>query len=170
MKKLVLLAFIASFLASAHAVVLGVDAGYLVDSEEAFIAARIGGPVSANDRLSHLIEFEIGYTEDSEMGVKGEIVPMLLNYRVESRKAVGWGFFGGIGAGAARTEVSGFGLSFDDTSFAAQAVGGARFAFSESATLNLGLKYIWIDDVEVAGVAVEMGDDLGLTLGLSFRF
>jgi hypothetical protein len=170
MKKLLLLAFIASLTTSVRAVIIGVDAGYLLDSEEAFVAARVGGAVAANDRHSHIIEFELGYTEDSEMGAKGEIIPMMLNYRIESSKAIGWGFFGGLGAGAARAEVSGFGLSFHDTTFAAQAFGGLRYSFTPTSALNLGLKYLWMDDVEFSGVSAEMGDDLALSVGLSFRF
>jgi hypothetical protein len=170
MKKLLLMALVASLVSSVHAVVIGVDTGYLVDSEEAFVAARVGGAVSVNDRHTHLIEFELGYTEDSEMGVKGEIVPMLLNYRIESRNTAGWGFFGGLGAGAARAKVSGFGLSFDDTTFVAQAFGGVRYAFNETSSLQLGLKYLWLDDVEFSGVTAEIGDDLAVSVGLSFRF
>lgn len=170
MKKFLTLAFLAALATSANAVILGVDTGYLIDSEDAFISVRAGGVVSVNERVSHQIDLELGFTNHREIGFKGEILPLMLNYRVESRGVPGWGYFAGLGAGAARTEVSGLGLSFDDTSFAAQGFGGVKYAFTETTSLNLGLKYIWIDDVDFGFGSFEVGDDLAVTLGFGFRF
>jgi hypothetical protein len=41
---------------------------------------------------------------------------------------------------------------------------------STATTLHLGVKYLWIDDVDLFGSSVEVGDDIAITAGVSFKF
>lgn len=171
MKKIVSLALIATTLAvSAQAVILGFDAGYLIDAEEEFISARLGREFKADASLSHQLEAEIGITSMRDAGLKGDILPVMINYRAESVAANKLGFHFGVGAGFARTSVSGFGVSDDGTSFAAQAFTGLGYQVSPSAKLHLGVKYLWIDDVKLFGTSLDVGDDVAVSAGISFRF
>lgn len=171
MKKFVSLALIAASLAvSARALVVGADAGYLLDSEEEYISGRIGHAFSSDDSLVHHVELELGYTNEKESGVKGSILPLTVNYRAESIAANKLGFYFGVGAGLARTKVSGFGLSDSGTSFAAQALVGLSYQVSANGALHLGVKYIWIDEVELLGIGTDVGDDVALSAGFSVKF
>jgi opacity protein-like surface antigen len=176
MKKFVSLALIAASLAvSARALVVGADAGYLIDAEEEYISGRIGHAFASNDSLVHHVELELGYTSQKEAGAKGSFLPVTVNYRAESIAANKLGFYYGVGGGFARTKVSlpGSGvptISDSGTSFAAQAFVGLSYQVSANGTFHLGAKYIWIDDVELLGIDAEVGDDIALSAGFSVKF
>lgn len=171
MKKFVSLALIAASLAvSARALVVGADAGYLIDAEEEYISGRIGHAFSSNESLVHHVEFELGYTSQREAGAKGSLLPITVNYRAQSIAANKLGFYYGIGAGVARTKVSGFGLSDSGTSFAAQGFVGLSYQVTDTSAFHVGVKYIWIDEVRLLGSSYEIGDDLALSAGFSVKF
>jgi len=172
MKKFVSLVLLATSLAASAraAVVVGADVGYLVDGEEAYYSARIGLPVAARNTLTHQVELEFGYTSHEDGGAKGNFMPLTLNYRLESTPASKLGFYFGAGAGVAFTEIRGYGLSVEDSSFAAQAFAGLTYQANPTVSLHAGVKYLWIDEIEVYGIDVEVGDDVAFTAGLSFKF
>jgi hypothetical protein len=171
MKKFVSLALIAASLAvSARALVVGADAGYLVDSEEEYISGRIGHAFASNESLVHHVEAEIGYSSQKEAGAKGSLLPVTVNYRAQSIAANKLGFYYGIGAGIARTKVSGFGLSDSGTSFAAQGFVGLSYQVTDTSAFHVGVKYIWIDEVRLLGSSYEIGDDFALSAGFSVKF
>ncbi len=170
MKKFIALACIATLAVSAQAVILGFEAGYLIDSEEEYLSVRLGHALKSDTNLVHQIEAEIGFTDMSDAGIKGDIVPVMVNYRAETIAANKLGFYFGAGAGFARTSVSGFGVSDDDTSFGAQAFTGVNYQASETVTLHLGARYLWIDEVKLFGTSLEVGDEVAISAGISFRF
>jgi opacity protein-like surface antigen len=178
MKKLLTLALLAAGLAvSAPAVIVGASVGYLTDSQDTYFAARAGLEFNSTNSLAHLGEFEIGYTSDSEGGAKASLLPLTLNYRAQFTGTGKVGGYAGFGAGLARTRVSvpGSGvptISDSGTSFAAQGFAGVSFRLSPAASLDLGARYIWIDDVKLQawGVKAEVGDDLAIEAGLHLRF
>ena len=171
MKKFVSLALIVASLAvSARALVVGADAGYLIDSEEEYISGRIGHAFSSNESLVHHVELELGYTSQREAGAKGSFMPVTVNYRAESIAANKLGFYFGAGAGAARTKVSGFGLSDSGTSFAAQGFVGLSYQVTDTSAFHVGVKYVWIDEVRLLGSSYEIGDDVALSAGFSVKF
>jgi len=172
MKKFVSLLLLATSLAASAraAVVIGGDVGYLFDAEEAYYSARIGFPVTTKNSLTHQVELEVGYTEQKDSGAKGEFIPLTVNYRLESTPANKLGFYFGVGAGIAFTEVSGFSVSDEGDSFAAQAFTGLTYQASQTVSLHAGLKYIWIDDVKLFGTKVDVGDDVAISAGISFKF
>lgn len=175
MKKLLTALFIATGLvASARAVIIGVDAGYLLESEEEYLSARLGFEFKARENLSHQAELEIGYSGASDAGLKSDLLPVTLNYRLEAAGNGGFGYYAGLGAGFARTSIDGvsiFGpVRLHDTTFAAQAFAGVTYQPGPSTKLHLGAKYLWIDDANFAGSSVEVGDDVALQAGISFRF
>ncbi|MBA4137719.1 MAG: hypothetical protein C0518_10420 [Opitutus sp.] len=176
MKKFLTTLLVLSGLAASAqaAVIVGLDAGYLVDSEEEFISARVGFEVANTSAFSHQLELEIGYTDTKEFGLKGEIIPLLANYRFVAPSSGAWGYHAGVGAGMARSSIKGsfggFGVDFNDESFAAQAFAGVTYQAGSNVTLSLGAKYLWIDDVNFAGASVEVGDDVALSAGISFKF
>lgn len=171
MKKIAIIALLATSLTtSAHALIVGADVGYLTDAKEEYLSARIGHEFKADASLSHQVELEIGYTGQKESGVKGNFYPLTVNYRAETATAKKLGFYFGAGAGFAITEISGFGVSDNGTSLALQAFTGLSYKASPTVTLHAGVKYIWLDNVKLFGVDVELGDDLALTAGLSIKF
>ena len=171
MKKFVSLALIAASLAvSARALVVGADAGYLIDSEEEYISGRIGHAFSSNESLVHHVELELGYSSQREAGAKGSLLPVTVNYRAQSIAANKLGFYYGLGAGVARTKVSGFGLSDSGTSFAAQGFVGLSYQVTDTSAFHVGVKYLWIDEVRLLGSSYEIGDDFALSAGFSVKF
>jgi hypothetical protein len=171
MKKFVSLALIAASLAvSARALTVGAEGGYLTDAKEEYFSARVGTQLGAKDTLTHELDLELGFTRQKDSGATGEFLPLTVNYRLESTAANKLGYYFGVGAGVAFTDVSGFGASDNDTSFAAQAFTGLSYEVASDVKLHLGLKYIWIDDVKLFGTKVGVGDDLAITAGLSAKF
>jgi opacity protein-like surface antigen len=169
--------FAASLAVSAPAVIVGASVGYLTDSQDTYCAARAGIAFNSTNSLAHIGEFEIGYTSDSESGAEASLLPLTLNYRAQFTGTGQIGGYAGFGAGLARTRVSvpGSGvptISDSGTSFAAQGFAGVSFRLSPTASLDLGARYLWIDDVKLQawGVKAEVGDDLAIEAGLHLRF
>lgn len=187
MKKILTIALLAASLAvSAQAVIVGFEAGYLTDNNDAYFSARIGHEVKADTSLSHQLEAEIGYTEHSEaisLGLapgdtvtsKTKLTPLTLNYRVEMARTDKLGFYFGAGIGVARVSFGfpGSGrpwISSSDNVLALQGFAGVTYKATATTSLHLGLKYLWIDDVKVMGVSAAVGDDLAIMAGVSFKF
>ncbi|HEY8995303.1 MAG TPA: outer membrane beta-barrel protein [Lacunisphaera sp.] len=171
MKKFVSLALIATSLAvSAQALILAGSAGYLVDSEEEYLTARIGHEFKATSSLSHQGEIEFAYTGSKESGVKANIYPITANYRLVNTVSEKVSYHFGAGAGLAISEVSGYGISDSGSSFTAQGFAGLDYRLSPNVTAQLGAKYIWIDNVKLFGTSIEVGDDIALSAGISIRF
>lgn len=176
MNKLVSLALVASSLAvSAPAFVGGFDVGYLTDAKEEYISARLGHVFATDTNLAHQVEIEIGYTSQKDSGVEGDFLPVTVNYRAESKAGEKLGYYFGLGAGFARTKVTipGSGVMYisdKGSSFAAQAFTGLSYSLAPTTALHLGVKYIWIDDVDLLGTSVDVGDDFVLSAGISFQF
>lgn len=159
---------------SAHAVIIGAETGYLLDSEEEYLSFRAGFELKAAGPRSHQLELEIGHTKEEESGIDGRLVPVTLNYRLQAAGSGKWGYYAGLGAGAARVSIDGASIvgpvRLRDTTFAAQAFAGVTYQAGPSTTLHLGAKYIWIDDVTLASTSFKVGDDVALQAGFSFRF
>lgn len=148
----------------------GVSAGYLVDSQEEFIAARLGFEVAKGQTLSHQLEFEAGYTADKELGIEARIVPLLINYRATTQLTAATDLSFGVGAGISNIKVSGFGLRSSDNPFTGQAFVGAGYALSPAVALTGSVRYIKIANASFFNTQVDVGDDVALELGLRFRF
>lgn len=175
MKKILTTLLIATGLAaSAQAVIIGADAGYLLDSEEEYFSARLGFELKASGPASHQLEVEVGYTDDHAGNFKADLLPVTLNYRLEIAGAGKLGYYFGAGAGFARASIDGVSINgpvrLRDDSFAAQAFVGLTYQVGPSTSLNLGAKYIWVDDMTFAGSSVEIGDDVALQAGFTFKF
>lgn len=184
MNKLVSLALLSLSLAvSARALIIGADVGYLTDDQEAYFSARLGHAFKSDASLSHQVELEFGYTSHSEtvslLGVPvtatSKITPVTLNYRAEALTSGKLGYYFGAGAGLARVSFSmpGSGvptISDGSRALALQAFTGLSYQVAPAATLHLGVKYLWIDEVELAGTSAEVGSDLALSAGVSFKF
>jgi opacity protein-like surface antigen len=184
MKKLVSLALVATSLAvSARALIVGADIGYLTDNKDAYYSGRVGWDFKSGPELSHQFELEIGHTEHSEtvsplgspVTATSKITPFMVNYRAETTRAGKLGYYFGAGVGLARSSFSmpGSGvptISDSGSSFAFQAFTGISYQATPNATLHLGAKYLSISDVDMFGSSVEVGDDVVLSAGVSFRF
>lgn len=156
--------------AFASALNFGASAGYLVDSENVYFAARGGLTPKATSTVIHSAELEVGYYEDSEGGLTISLMPVTLNYRAEFSNTGKFSPFVGVGAGMARVEAKGFSLQDSDTPFAVQAFAGVSYHATETVSLNAAARYLWVDDADLFGVSGEVGDDDALEVGISFKF
>jgi outer membrane protein W len=175
MKKILTLLFIVTGLAaSARAVIVGAEAGYLLDSEEEYLSARLGFELKAAGPASHQLELEVGYTDDHAGSFKADLLPVTLNYRLQTASTGKFGYYFGAGAGFARATIDGVSINgpvrLRDHSFAAQAFAGVTYQVGPSTNLSLGAKYIWVDDMEFVGSTVEVGDDVAIQAGFTFKF
>jgi len=154
---------------------VGVGVGYLLDEGEAMISIRAGmslpsrSPVDLPDRWAHNLEVEIGYADLGDSGVDYDLTAAFFNYRGEAT-GLGWVPYFGAGLGFATADVKVGFLSDDDTVFAAQAFAGMKYNFTPAASVTLGARYVWIDDVKIFGFAGDSVDDVALEVGFSFRF
>lgn len=175
MKKFLLPLFLATALAaSAQTFVTGADVGYLIDADETYTTARFGWEFKANETFSHELGAELGYTRATEAGGKATLMPFTANYRLNSVISGRLGYYFGVGIGAARVRADGVStggpVTLRDTSFAAQGFTGLTWHASDTVAFTAGAKYIWIDDVRLAGTSVEVGDDIAFSLGLQVKF
>lgn len=175
MKKILLPLFLATALAaSAQTLVTGADVGYLIDSDETYFSGRFGWQFKANETFSHELGAEVGYTRATEAGGKASLMPVTANYRLASVISGNVGYYFGAGAGFARVRADGVSTSgpvtLRDTSFAAQGFAGLIWQATPAVAFTAGAKYIWIDDVRLAGTSVEIGDDIAFSLGLQVKF
>jgi hypothetical protein len=175
MKKFILPLFLTSVLAaSAQTFVTGADVGYLTDADETYTTARLGWQFKANETFAHELGAEVGYARATEAGGKATLLPVTANYRLSSVISGNLGYYFGVGAGVARVRADGVSIggpvTLRDTSFAAQGFTGLTWQATPALALNVGAKYLWIDDVNLAGSTVEIGDDVALSAGLSIRF
>ena len=172
MKKLLTLILLsAATTAFAASPYVGASAGYLIDLEEPFFAARIGSEVARANGLVHTMEGEVGIATEKNLGLTAHYIPVMANYRIASEFGAGQvGFYAGAGLGSARIKISGFGLDYSSWTFAVQAFGGVEYKVTDAYSLTLGARYIWIDDVDAYGSSVDIGDDVAVEVGIRFRF
>lgn len=184
MKKSALtIALLIGLEASAHGVVVGLETGYLTDNQDAYYSARVGYEWKADESISHQVEVEIGYTKHSEPSAFGfsignaetKIQPVTLGYRLALTRTEKLGYYFGAGAGMAWVDLRfpGSGLpwiSASDEVLALQGFGGVTYKLTPQTALNLGLKYLWLGDFKDRGISAEVGDDLAVMVGVSFRF
>lgn len=186
MKKILALAalFTASLAVSASAAtVVGFEAGYLTDSKEAYYATRLGFVLKADTAVSHQLEVEIGYSQQSEtmaplgnpVTAKFKIVPLTLNYRAEFLGTSKLGYYVGGGVGMCRNTIkvagSGVGsISDSDSALAYQVFVGMNYKATDTTSLHLGVKYLWIGEATLIGIKDDVGDDVAIMAGVSFRF
>lgn len=157
--------------ASLSASYIGVGAGYLIDSEEEYLTVRFGGAFSTpSEDISHNLEIEVGYTSDSEAGLDGDIIPVMLNYRYAVDASDKLNFSVGAGAGAAFVDISGYGVSDDDVVFGAQTFATVGYRVTPSIDLSAGVRYIWLDDAELFGYKASLDDDVAIELSATFHF
>jgi hypothetical protein len=175
MKKLLTAVFVAGGLvASAHALVVGADIGYLLDSEDTYYTGRIGWQTKTNETYSHLLELELGYTETREAGGSADLLPATINYRLLGLTSGAFSYYIGAGIGFARISVDGVStggsVRLRDTAFAAQGFTGLVYQASPVIALTAGVRYIWIDEVTLASTRFEIGDDVALSAGFTIKF
>jgi opacity protein-like surface antigen len=184
MKRILAVTLLAASLAvsAQAAATVGFEAGYLTSWKEAYYSARIGYVLKVDTSISHQLEVEIGYTEKTDsVGVPGgvvtatgKIVPITLNYRAEIASTDKFGCYVGAGIGTARTSVSGsgFGVTISDSanSMTYQGFAGITYKATDTTSLHLGVKYIWVDDINILGTKAKVGDDFGVSAGISFKF
>jgi opacity protein-like surface antigen len=170
MKKLLTLILLtAATSAYAELPYVGASVGYMIDMEEHFFAGRIGSEVAQKNGLSHGIEIEVGIVSPDDSGVSLDLVPVFANYRLASVDERKVGFYAGAGLGSARLKASYLGFEDSSWTFAAQAFGGVEYKVTPKFSLTAGLRYIWIDDVDLFGVSIDADDDVAVEVGVRFR-
>ncbi|HEX2101970.1 MAG TPA: outer membrane beta-barrel protein, partial [Candidatus Synoicihabitans sp.] len=137
----------------------GAGVGYLIDSEEEYITAKIGYEVATAGRVTHAVEIEAGLYSDSASGIDMDMIPVTANYRGTVSVAEKLGVYFGGGLGAAFIDIdSPFGVNASETAFAVQGFGGVEFRASDRIALVAGARYIWVDEISPWGYNVEVGD------------
>jgi opacity protein-like surface antigen len=148
----------------------GASIGYLVDSEEDYYTLHLGMKIGESGPVTHSLFLEGAYTELSDLGLDTEIVPVTLNYKFDYYFTDSLSFYAGAGVGAAFVSNDFPGFSDDSVELAAQIFAGIGYDLTPNFQIYTGARWIWIDDSDIAGVAVDIGDDVGLELGARFKF
>ncbi|MES2922081.1 MAG: outer membrane beta-barrel protein [Verrucomicrobiota bacterium] len=149
---------------------LGGGGEYLLDSEEDYWNAHFGYKFSEVSAIFLEVGWAGNETSERALHLDLDIVPITLNYKYTWAFSENFGWYFGVGAGAASVDISANDESKDEWGFTAQAFTGMVFEFSPSFEMYLGLRYIWIDDTEIFNREVETLDDVSVGLGLRFNF
>jgi opacity protein-like surface antigen len=172
MKKFLFPAIASALLiaSSAKAVIVGNSFGYLLDHKQPYLTARVGGKLLSSSFLDHIAELEIGGTTDSEAGIKTSLLPVTLNYRALFGANNVFSGYLGVGAGMAYTQVRGFGEKAENWLGAGQAFGGVSLKLFGNASLDLGARYIRVNETEHFGRRSTGGEDTIVEAGIHFVF
>ncbi|QJE97313.1 outer membrane protein [Luteolibacter luteus] len=148
----------------------GGSVGYLIDNEEAYYTLHAGLKLAESGPITHSLFLEGAYAEFDESFLTTDVIPVTLNYKLDYNINDRFSVYGGVGLGAAfvDTEVGPF--SDDSVEFTAQAFVGVGYDVTSNFQIYTGARYIWVDDSEIFNVPVDIGDDVGVELGLRFKF
>lgn len=149
---------------------IGGSAGYLLESEEEFYTLHLGMKIAESGPITHSLFLEGAYTELTALGVDSEIIPVTFNYKMEYYFNDALSFYAGAGAGAAFVNNDVLGFSDDSVELTAQIFAGFGYDVTSNFQLYTGARWVWVDDSDLRGAAVEIGDDVGLELGARFKF
>lgn len=156
--------------ASLHAAYVGGSVGYWIDSEEIYFASQLGFELSAQTNNSHNLEVEILYFSEEEYDIDATFVPLMLNYRFKgTSNSITYSAGAGAGLSYVDIDASYFG-SDSDTAITLQAFASVGYAVSEAVEIFGGLRYLWIDGVDVFGASTDSADDVAIEGGVRFRF
>lgn len=149
---------------------IGGSAGYLLQSEEEFYTLHLGMKIAQSGPVTHSLFLEGAYTELTALGVDSEIIPVTLNYKMDYYFTDRFSFYAGLGGGAAFVNNDVLGFSDDSVELTAQVFAGLGYDLSSNFQIYTGARWVWVDDSDLRGGAVEIGDDVGLELGARFKF
>lgn len=174
LKKLSLIALIA--LPSLSANYIGFSVIALQDTEEPFFATRLGMSFNESEDYSHNAEIEVGaYSDEGPMvfdrTIEIDVIPVLANYRFRLTPAGGLVVVAGVGIGGAivNTEVPAFGVD-EQIVFTGQAFVGGGYQFGDTYELLASARYLALDDVEAAGIDLDVAHGFGAELSFAIHF
>ena len=152
---------------------LGAGVDYMFDSEEPFYNGHVGYDFGNGSSL-FLEAGWLGEEEDASLLVPFsadvDIIPVTINYKYEWMFNDSFGLYVGAGLGASNVDISAGLASGDDWSFTAQVFAGLVYNVTPNFEIYGGVRYLWIDDVDLAGASLDSLDDVGLGAGIRFNF
>ena len=157
---------------------IGFSAGYMFDSEEAFLGAHWATPLTVHESSTHYLELEVGYMrQDDAVGFARArlwIVPVLLNYKVVTETGENTFLYFGAGAGGSTLSLSGSapGVSISDSDWVltGQLKAGLEYRSSDALSLLIGARYIYLSRATLFNTTLSNLDDFGIEAGISFSF
>ncbi len=152
---------------------IGGGADYLFDAEEVLYTGHVGYDFGQGSSLF----LEAGWVGEEEepsflipITADVDIVPITVNAKHEFMFTDSFGLYIGAGIGAANVDVSVGAFGDDDWVLTAQAFAGLVYNFTPNFEIYGGVRYLWLDDVELGGANFDDLDDVGAGLGLRFNF
>ena len=150
---------------------IGGSGGYFIDNEEDYWTLHVGMKLAESGPITHSLFVEGLYTEwEPTYGVESQIIPVTLNYKFDYAFSEAFSFYAGVGAGAAFIDNDVLGFGDDATEFTAQIFAGLGYNVTPNFEIYSGVRWLWVDDSEVFNFPVDSGDDVGVELGLRFKF
>ena len=149
---------------------LGGGADYMLDAEEVFYNGHLGYDFGNGSSLF----LEAGWLGEEQSGFPAnidlDIVPITIDYKYEFAFTDSFGLYVGAGVGGANVDISAGFVSDDEWVLTAQAFAGLVFEVTPSFEIYTGVRYLWMDDVSLAGANVDSLDDFGVGAGIRFNF
>jgi len=99
-----------------------------------------------------------------------EVIPVSLNYKLERNLTGNLNVYVGAGAGVAFVDLEVGKESDDDEVFFAQVFAGLLYQVSEAVELYGGARWIYMEDIDVFGLDLDMDDDFLAELGARINF
>jgi opacity protein-like surface antigen len=150
----------------------GGSVGYFFDNEEAYYTLHFGAKIAETGSITHSLFVEGLYTQaETSLGLSDtDVYPITLNYKPDFAINDTLSFYAGLGLGGAFVDSS-VG-AFDDNSFefCAQVFAGLGYNVTSNFEIYGGARWLWVDDSSVGPFPIEVGDDVGVELGLRFKF
>jgi opacity protein-like surface antigen len=153
---------------------IGAGADYMFDAEEVFYNGHIGYDFGNGSSLflesGWLGQDDRGANFLFPLGSDVDIVPVTVNFKHEFMFTDTFGLYLGLGAGAANVDVTTGPFSDDDWALTAQAFAGLVYNVSPTFEIYAGVRYMWLDDVDLGGASFDDLDDVGVGAGIRFNF
>ena len=177
----------------ANAAYFGASIGYMVDSEDEIFSAQLGTAFSESAKVTHNIEAEIAYMNSSmdmhesingmvvDAGADIDVSPIMVNYLFKTKPENSISFYGGVGIGYSFYDLAvwatdgSLSYSIDESgeSLTWQVLAGVEFALSQNASIKLGYRYFYLDDLSISIDGEEFSDsvdDSVVEFGVVFNF
>jgi opacity protein-like surface antigen len=149
----------------------GGSVGYLFDNEEEFYTLHFGAKIAETGSVEHSLFLEGAYAEFSTLGLLDtEVIPVTLNYKADFGLTESLSLYAGLGVGGAFVDTSFGPFSDDSVELTGQIFAGLGYDVTSNFEIYGGARWIWVDDSNLFGLPVDIGDDVGAELGLRFKF
>lgn len=170
LSRLGMLFFFSSAAAFAVTPYISAGAGYLLNRHDPLWSGRIGLELTTRNTLTHAVEAELIYTENTQYDLKTSVTGVLANYRLTADLNPNLYLTAGGGIGSANVRAKARWFATDDRTHVYQLFGGIGYRFTPQFSVEGNIRYLDVGHVSFFTPTDQIGNDTSIEVGVKFRF